>query len=97
MPEIPVRPRYGGGLVAALVALAIPAAASAAPYASARTCAACHQTLHTYWSESAHARSATSPLFVESLRAASAQGDAAKRSCVFCHAPTAPGSTSCGC
>jgi len=90
MPQTAARLWLGGVLVALGTAFALPGPASAAAYASARTCAACHQTLHTYWAESAHARSATSALFLESLRAAGeGGGEAARRSCVSCHAPTA--------
>jgi hypothetical protein len=68
------------------------AAPPAEPYASARTCAACHQTIHQYWSEAAHARAATSPAYLEALGAAvRGASDAAsvRRGCVWCHAPTA--------
>ena len=61
-------------------------------YAPARECATCHQTIHTYWSESAHARAATRPSFLDALGAAAGSGaDAAavRRGCVWCHAPTA--------
>jgi hypothetical protein len=62
------------------------------PYTSARDCARCHQTIHTYWSESEHARSATNPVYLAALAAAvGGPGDkaAARRDCVWCHAPTA--------
>ena len=51
------------------------AAAAAEPYSSARECAACHQTIHKYWSESEHARAASSPVFRAAL--ADAWNDAA--------------------
>ena len=85
----------------ALVALAVVGAApawsqGAAPpgelYTSARDCARCHQTIHTYWSESEHARSATSPTYLATLEAAIEKApdkDLARRNCVWCHAPTA--------
>ena len=74
-------------LVSALLAVP-PGAASAQgqPYTPARECAVCHETIHQYWSESAHARSAR-PAFLESLRATAA-GPAARRDCIWCHAPT---------
>lgn len=76
-----------------IVVLAAAAAAPApGPYASAKECAACHQTIHQYWSESEHARAATSPTFqsglAEAVRGASDPA-AARRECVWCHAPTA--------
>ena len=69
-----------------------PAPASAAPYSSARGCAACHQTIHKYWSESEHSRAASSPVFRAGLAQAVAGASdpaAARRECVWCHAPTA--------
>jgi len=71
-----------------------PAPASApagAPYTSAKTCATCHRLIHQYWSESAHARSATSPVYLEGLEAAVAAASdkqAVRVNCVWCHAPT---------
>jgi len=62
------------------------------PYASAKACSQCHSTIHGYWSESAHARSATSPAFLESLRTAMAKAadqEVVRAGCVWCHAPTA--------
>jgi hypothetical protein len=93
MPQI--AGRLCRGLVAIGMTLAVPAGAAPAttsPFTPARACAACHRTLDTYWSESAHARAASSPSFLESLRAASEGSpdpEAAKRACVSCHAPTA--------
>jgi Cytochrome c554 and c-prime len=93
MPQIAARRWLCGGLLAIAVALAVPSgAATASPYAPARDCAACHRTIHNYWSESAHARAASTPAFLESLRAAGegvADGSSARRACVTCHAPTA--------
>ncbi len=70
-------------------------AAAAAPtgptYTSARACSSCHKAIYTYWSDSAHARSASSPAFLETLSAAVAGASdktAAERACVWCHAPT---------
>jgi hypothetical protein len=68
-----------------------PSAVSAESYSSARACASCHRLIHQYWSESAHARSATSPAFLEGLEtavAASSDKQAARVDCVWCHAPT---------
>ncbi len=68
------------------------APAPAAPYSSSRECAACHQTIHTYWSESEHSRAATSPTYLAALAAAVAGASdkaATRRECVWCHAPTA--------
>jgi hypothetical protein len=62
------------------------------PYASAETCSKCHSTIHRYWSESEHARSATNPVFLESLRAAGGEAtgqNPVRSACVSCHAPTA--------
>ncbi|HEU4402830.1 MAG TPA: multiheme c-type cytochrome [Candidatus Polarisedimenticolia bacterium] len=80
------------------MALGLPATAAAAgaaasphPYASARTCSACHQAIHKYWSESPHALSASNPVFLETLRRGvetAADKTAARRECVWCHAPT---------
>jgi len=64
----------------------------AEPYSSARDCARCHQTIHKYWSESEHSRSATSPSFRAALDAAvegTPDRSAVQRNCVWCHAPTA--------
>ena len=68
-----------------------PAAASAGPYTSAKACATCHTLIHQYWSESAHARSATSPAYLAGLEAAVAAASdkqAVRVNCVWCHAPT---------
>ena len=68
------------------------AAAAAEPYSSARECAACHQTIHKYWSESEHSRAASSPVFRAALAQAQAGAPdpaAVRRECVWCHAPTA--------
>lgn len=65
--------------------------ASSGPYASAQECATCHKTIHGYWSESEHSRSATRPSYLASLDAAvtsATDKDAARRGCVWCHAPT---------
>jgi hypothetical protein len=68
------------------------AAPAAEPYTSARDCARCHQTIHKYWSESEHSRSATSPSYRAALDAAmegAPDKSAVQRNCVWCHAPTA--------
>jgi cytochrome c554/c'-like protein len=68
------------------------AAVSGAPaYASAETCKSCHRTIHLYWSESEHGRSAVKPSFVTALNSAVAAGsdrEGVRRGCVSCHAPT---------
>jgi hypothetical protein len=68
------------------------AAAAGNPYASSKSCAECHKDIHGYWSESAHARSASAPSFLASLEQAlkgPAEPDAVRRGCTACHAPTA--------
>lgn len=81
----------------AFVALSICALASASaaaagnPYASSKTCAECHASIHGYWSTSAHARAAVAPSFTASLDEAlrgTRDADALRRSCNACHAPT---------
>jgi len=62
------------------------------PYTSARNCATCHKTIHLYWSESQHSRSASKPSYLEALRAAvegASDKEAVRRGCAWCHAPTA--------
>jgi cytochrome c554/c'-like protein len=89
--------RGGSLVVLVLASVAVRSQTGAAPagespYTSARDCARCHQTIHTYWSESQHARSATSPVFLSALAAAvegAPDRAAAQRDCVWCHAPTA--------
>jgi len=87
------------GLALALTAVAAtpqtqpskPAAPTAGPYASARTCAPCHQTIYNYWSESAHAQSLSKPSFRDALEASAAGAsdkEAVRRGCLWCHAPT---------
>ena len=66
-------------------------AASGEPYTSAKACASCHRLIHQYWSESAHAQSATRPSYLEGLEtavAAASDKEAVRRECVWCHAPT---------
>ena len=61
------------------------------PYTSVKACASCHKLIHQYWSESAHARSATSPAYLAGLEAAVAAApdkQAVRVNCVWCHAPT---------
>ena len=68
-----------------------PASASAGPYTSAKACATCHTLIHQYWSESAHARAATSPAYLAGLEAAVAAASdkqAVRVECTWCHAPT---------
>jgi hypothetical protein len=84
----------GGAAAAAPVPGSSPPPASASPsgpYTSARACASCHRLIHQYWSESAHARSATSPAYLEGLEAAVAAASdkqAVRVDCLWCHAPT---------
>ncbi len=64
---------------------------AAAPYTPAEECSSCHAAIHDFWSGSPHALSATNPVFLDALeRAAELAGDgtAARRACVWCHAPT---------
>ena len=66
--------------------------AAGEPYVSARKCAECHQTIHLYWSESEHARSASKPSYLEALATAvegASDPEATRRGCVWCHAPAA--------
>jgi Cytochrome c554 and c-prime len=63
----------------------------ATAYASAKTCAKCHTTIHTYWSESAHSQAAVRPAFLRSLseaEAAATDKKATRQACLSCHAPT---------
>jgi hypothetical protein len=65
--------------------------APAETYTPARECAACHKTIHTYWSESAHAQ-AVGPTYRDALEAAvaaSSDKDGVRQTCVSCHAPAA--------
>ena len=94
----PLVNRHGSLAVLALAAAIVatpprrgePATADA-PYAAAAECAACHQPIHTYWAESEHARAASKPSYLASLEAAvrgAADKSEARKSCVWCHAPT---------
>jgi len=65
-----------------------PPPTTAGAYASASTCAACHEAIHTYWSEGPHARAATSPVFLAALERAGGKQPEARRGCVWCHSPT---------
>jgi hypothetical protein len=65
---------------------------AARPYTAARECATCHKTIHLYWSESGHSRSASNPSYLEALRVAvegASDKETVRRGCVWCHAPTA--------
>jgi RNase P subunit RPR2 len=78
--------------VAAALRVTGAAAAPAEPYTPAGECGKCHEAIQLFWSESQHARSATKPSFLESLRAAlerASDKEAARRTCLSCHAPTA--------
>src|SRR5262245_38511489 len=59
---------------------------SAPPYTSAKRCGACHDVIYKAWSDSAHARSAESSGYRESLSRVAEP--AARQVCVWCHAPT---------
>jgi hypothetical protein len=92
----PIATRCSIAVLLVLAAGQVGAAPAASPapggYTSAKQCASCHRTIHKYWSESEHARAATSPLFLSTLgQAVSGAADpaAARRECVWCHAPTA--------
>ena len=43
-------------------------AARPGPYTPASVCSSCHKAIHKYWSDSAHARSATGPVYLDALR-----------------------------
>src|SRR5574341_844538 len=64
------------------------------PYESAEDCARCHASIHKYWSEGPHSRSATSPVFLKAIEGMARSGSgaegtrAAREACVWCHAPT---------
>ena len=61
------------------------------PYTSAKTCGTCHDVMYKAWSDSPHARSATSPAYLETLKRAVDQSEdkkAGRDACVWCHAPT---------
>jgi len=67
-------------------------AAGANPYAIAADCGTCHQAIYRYWSDSPHARAATGPVYLAALEAVvggATDKAAARRQCVWCHAPTA--------
>jgi hypothetical protein len=70
----------------------IGAAPAEGAYGSAKSCASCHKTIHTYWSESAHAQSVGKASYRDALGAAlgaASDKEAVRRGCVWCHAPTA--------
>src|SRR5262249_29653643 len=73
-----------------ILATAFSAAWGEPAYSPARSCGACHDVMLKAWSDSPHARSATSPSYLEALRRATAGGASGKtdrHSCVWCHAP----------
>lgn len=77
-------------IVAIVLALA-PAAAAVgklpAP-ASAEQCGRCHRAIFDSWETSAHARSMTSPVFLDAFDAAENEfGVEARKVCLGCHAP----------
>jgi nitrate/TMAO reductase-like tetraheme cytochrome c subunit len=59
---------------------------AASAYASASSCGACHADIFKAWQGSAHARSASSPAYLEARsRVSDPKG---REGCVWCHAPT---------
>lgn len=88
MPQSVTRPLF----IASLLVAASSASSPAAEYESAQLCAACHDTIHLYWSQSVHATSASNPTFLASFETAlEGASDAAevRRDCLWCHAPVA--------
>ena len=60
-------------------------------YAAAANCGTCHDVIYKAWADSPHARSATSPAYVEALRRViepAPDAKAPREACVWCHAPT---------
>jgi hypothetical protein len=91
-----MRQSFLWSVVVASLPLTAAAAPSQAPpadeYTPAKACAECHETIHQYWADSAHATSASNPAYLAALESAVADAaDAAsvRRECVWCHAPTA--------
>jgi hypothetical protein len=83
---------WAAGPDASLSQAAPSAPPGSGPYTSAKECSSCHQTIYTYWSESAHSRSASSPPYLEGLKGAvagAADQEEVRRECIWCHAPTA--------
>lgn len=79
-------------LLSTLLVAAGAARSPAAEYEAAQLCAECHDTIHLYWSQSAHATSASDPAFLAAVETAleGATDEAAvRRECLWCHAPTA--------
>src|SRR5262249_59073128 len=79
MPARRGRPRTVAAVLSTVLAAGVavaapdpaaPAATAPASYQSATACAKCHQTIHLYWSESEHGRSAVKPSYLEALRTA---------------------------
>jgi len=78
------------GLLTLGISLASAAEKPAGAYAPASECAKCHRAIFKYWSESAHARAATSESFTRVLDATlklSSDAAAERRRCMECHAP----------
>lgn len=77
-----------------LLAGAAPAAArgeATARYEPASECAKCHAEIHKAWTGSPHARAATSPAYLESVRRAAEPASdpgAVRSGCAWCHSPT---------
>jgi len=64
-----------------------PALVRPGPFARAGECAGCHQVIHEGWSQSAHARAATTPGFAAAI-AGLRDTPEALAGCAACHAPT---------
>jgi cytochrome c554/c'-like protein len=68
-----------------------PRRSNGGPYTAAASCGACHDVIYKAWVDSPHARSATSPAYVEALKRViepAPDPKAAREACVWCHAPT---------
>jgi hypothetical protein len=79
------------GVPASVADPAKPALPGGTPYASSKSCAVCHDVMYKAWSDSAHARAATSPAYLEAIRRTVERADdkkAAREACIWCHAPT---------
>lgn len=82
--------------------IALSACASAEPEmpggTTAERCGACHVEQYAQWRSSAHARSATSPVFEALLpRVEASWGEGARAACESCHAPGHGGDEAIGC
>ena len=59
-----------------------------AAYAPAEDCGECHQSIYNFWSKGPHARSASTPAYLESLTRVTEKEPGARKNCIWCHAPT---------